>query len=217
MFSKIPKPMKWLTGLLIAVLLLVGIATGVNAALPDTVLQVEGTHIVVADSTDYNGDLGTRTDQIDLTSISATAAREGDKLDFGVDRAQLWEMYGSVVFAVAPTSGESVDYYIGFSPSCTAGTANPGGTSGSDSAYTGTEDDSLADSIKQLSYIGSLIATADATGSSADFNQFQSIGIFKTPLQCGNPVFHNQTGQSTSAGAVFDGILIVPLETQIQE
>ena len=119
------------------------IATPVSAALPDTILQVEGTHIVVADCAgDYAGDLGACTDQISLASISAAAARQSDKIDFGVNRAQLWAMYTAIEFDIAPTSRDIVEHYIAFSPSATAATANPGGVSGSDAAYTGTAGDS---------------------------------------------------------------------------
>lgn len=204
-------PLK-LIAALVGLMALIGVvANPLEAALPDTIYQVEGTHIVVADLTDYAGDLGTRTDQIDLTSLAAGAARQSAKLDFGVNRAQLWDMYAAIEFAVAPVSQCNVDFYIGFSPSATAGTANPGGTSGSDAAYTGTAGDTLDDSLPQLDYIGSLFATSDAT----TVVQFSNIGWFKTPQRYGNLVVDNNCGQAFVADAVEMAVQIIPLETQI--
>lgn len=200
--------------IVLAVILMAAmIATPVAATLPDTILVVEGTHIVVADTTDYAGDLGSRTDQIDLTSVGAAAARQSDKLDFGANRAQLWSMDSAIEFAVAPTSGNTVDHYICFSSSATAGTQNPGGTSGSDAAYTGTAGDSLADSIKQCNYIGSLVGTSDAT----TVVQFQEIGVFRAPQRYGNLVIVNSADQALVADAVEQGVRIIPLEVQVQE
>lgn len=190
------------------------IATPVSAALPDTILQVEGTHLVVADCAgDYAGDLGSCTDQISMASVAASAARQSAKLDFGTNRAQLWAMYTAMEFDVAPASGGAVDHYLAFSTSGTAGTANPGGTSGADAAYTGTSGDSLEDSLKQLLFVGSLVATSDI----APTVQFQQVGIFKTPLQFANLAIVNLANQALEGDDIEMGILIIPLETQIQE
>lgn len=214
-FSKLSKGWAKYVGLLGALAVFAAIiATPVSAALPDTILQVEGTHIVVADCAgDYAGDLGTCTDQITLVSLGAGAARQSDKIDFGVNRAQLWAMYTAIEFDVAPNSGTVVEHYIGFSPSATAATANPGGVSGSDAAYTGTAGDSLTDSKAQLTFMGSLITTSDA----ATVVQFKSLNIFKTPTRFGSLVIVNRSGQALEGDDIEMAILIIPLETQIQE
>ena len=205
---------KW-AGILGALAIFAAIsATPVSAALPDTIVQVEGTLIVVGDCAgDYAGDLGTCTDQISLASVAAGAARQSAKIDFGVNRAQLWVMYTAIEFDIAPTSGNIVEHYIAFSPNATAATANPGGVSGSDAAYTGTAGDSLADSALQLAFMGSLIATSDA----ATVVQFQKLSIFKTPIRFGSLVVINSADQAFEGDDVEMAILIIPLETQIQE
>jgi len=203
-------------GIIAALAVLAGtMATPVSAELPDTILQVEGTHIVVADCAgDYAGDLGScGTEQISLASLAAAGARQSDKIDFGTNRAQLWVMYTAIEFDIAPTSLDLVEHYIGFSPSATAGTANPGGLSGSDAAYTGTAGDSLADSVAQLTFMGSLIATSDAS----TVVQFQKLNIFKTPLRYGSVVVRNSADQAFEGDDVEMAILIIPLETQVQE
>ena len=47
------------------------------------VLLKSGTPKAWADTTDYAGDGGTRTHQIDLTSLADGAARQGAKADLG--------------------------------------------------------------------------------------------------------------------------------------
>ena len=63
-------------------------------ALPDSAKLTIGTYLLVADSTDYadNQGFGTRTDQIDLTSLAAGAARQSAKLDFtaNMDLEYVW-------------------------------------------------------------------------------------------------------------------------------
>ena len=215
MFKRLPGGWGKYLAVVATLALLAGIvANPVSAALPDTIAQVNGTAIVVGDCAgDYAGDLGSCTDQITLTGVLATEARESDKIDFGINRAQIYTMRVAVEFAVAPTSGDTVDYYIGWSNSATAGTANPGGLTGSDADYTGTAGDSLADSLAQVDYIGSLFATADATA----VVQFQDLGTFKAPQRYGTLVVDNSTGQNFHSDDVEMGARIDPLELQVQE
>ena len=134
-------------------------------ALPDSLKLTVGTAIVLADTTHSPAaatNLGTRTDQINLTSLAALAARQSAKFDFTANRAPLYRMMAAIEFATAPAAGELVDFYLAFSPNATAANANPGGVSGSDAAYTGYSSN-LADSLKQLTYIGSMVATVQAT------------------------------------------------------
>ena len=67
-------------------------------ALPDSAKITIGTPIVVADSTDYvdNQGMGARTNQIDLTSLAAGAARQSPPL------AKLWIFIFLGVIAVLP-------------------------------------------------------------------------------------------------------------------
>lgn len=173
------------------------------------------TAIVIADTSDYAGDLGTRTDQIDLTSIAAGSARQSAKVDLaisGANLAQRYDVFVAIEFDVAPSSGDLVDIYAGFSPNNTAATANPGGLSGSDAAYTGTSGDSLADSLLQLTHIGSLVATSDA----ATTVEFQYVGSFSASERYATFVVVNNGDQAFEGDAVEMGIRIVPVTDEIQ-
>lgn len=178
-----------------------------------------GTAIVVSDTTDYadNQGFGARTHQIDLTSLASTAARQSEKIDLQREAtntrvARLYRVSMSIEFAVAPASGELVDLYVGFSHSGTAATGNPGGLSGSDAAYTGTAGDTLDDSLKQLRYVGSLIATSDAT----TVVQIQQVGFFVPEGRYAMFVVDNNTSQAFFTDAVEMAIRVEPVIDEVQ-
>lgn len=186
-------------------------------ALPDRIKNTVGTIIVLADTTDHSpaaaNSLGTRTDQIDLTSLGALAARQSAKFDFGANRDLLYTMTVAIEWATAPAAGEAVNFYLAFSPSATAANANPGGVSGSDSAYSGYSSN-LADSLKQLTPIGSMIATVQATTTI----QIALIGTFLALHRYATLIVENASAADAFvADAVEMSVLIEPIETQIQD
>lgn len=172
----------------------------------------ELTLIVWADTTDYAGDGGTRTHQIDLTSLANTAARQGAKADFGATRADLYSVTLRIEADVAPASGEVIKLFFAPSLSTTAATANPGGVSGADAGYTGTAGDSLDDSIKQLDFIGALTCVADI----APVVQ-QQTWKYSPPLRYGSPVVYNQSGQALEGDAIEMSISFTPSVPEIQD
>lgn len=178
-------------------------------------LHANGTPKVWADTTDYAGDGGARTHQIDLTSLAAGAARQGAKADMDIDGSdhlpQRWAVTLRVEFDVAPGDNKSVDLYWAASLSETAATANPGGTTGSDAAYTGTAGSTLAESLLQLQFIGSLSCTNDA----ADV-VLQQTFITTIPTQFGMPVVVNNADQAFEGNAVEMSITFTPLEDEAQ-
>lgn len=132
-------------------------------ALPDYGALSTGTVIVLADTTDHspaaNYNLGARTDQIDCTDLAAGAARQSAKFDFGATWDMEMVLAAVVEWETTPevAAGETLDYYIGYSSSNSAAVANPANLSGSDAAYTGMTGGTLANSLKQLTYIGSQV------------------------------------------------------------
>ena len=175
------------------------------------ILVKSGTPVVWADATDYAGDGGTRTHQIDLTSLADAAARQGAKADLGATRAQRFAVTLCVEMAVAPVSKTTVALYWAASPHATAATMNPGGCSGADAAYTGTAGDSMDDSLMQLIFIGNLILTADAT----TVLQSQTFILFP-PHRYGMPVVDNNGGQAMHSDAVECFVSLTPLIDEVQ-
>ena len=179
------------------------------------VLLKTGTAIVLADSADHSptaaNSLGTRTDQIDLTSLAAGVARQSAKVDFGATRARRYSVVLAVEFATAPAAGETLDIYIGYSPSGTAGTGNPAKLTGADAAYSGYSSN-LDDSLKQLDYIGSLVATIQATTTV----QIALIGTISPSQRYGMIVVDNSTSDALFTDADEMSILISPIVDEVQ-
>jgi hypothetical protein len=177
------------------------------------ILIADGTAIVFADTTDYSGDLGTRTHQLDLTGITDTSARQSAKADFGATRAAQYAVVVAIEFgASAPTAGEVVKFFLSQSPSATAATANPGGASGSDAAYTGTSGSSIAESVLQMTDLGVLTVTNDGAGTV----QYERIGTLLLPMRYGSVVAWNEAGQTFDADAAKMGVALYPLKDQSQ-
>jgi len=175
------------------------------------ILLKELTPTVWADTTDYNGDGGTRTHQIDLTGLAAAAARQGAKADLGATRAPRYAVTARIEFASAPTDLDTVEIYMGPSLSATAATANPGGLTGADAAYTGTAGSTLAESLLQLDYIGTLTCTNDGTTV-----VLQQTWVYSPPLRYVSPVVVNSATPAFVADAVEMSITMMPLVDEVQ-
>ena len=182
--------------------------------MPDDILIQTGTAVVWADTTDYSSTVTglARTDQLDLTSLAAAAARQGAKADLGATRADFYHVYAGIEFAVAPTSADLLAIYLGFSPSATAGNANPGGLSGADAAYTGTTGDSIDDSVLQLKGPFRFSPTADAT----TVVQYQYVGEIWRPERYCSPLVYNTADQALVADAVEMLIALIPINLESQ-
>ena len=170
-----------------------------------------GTPIVWADTTDYGGDGGSRTDQIDLTSLANGAARQGVKKDLGDPRARQYAVTLRLEYDVAP--GANVFAYLYWAPSLsvTDGTANPAAISGVDGAYTGTAGATLAQSLPQLMLIGVMQLTLDA-----DTIIQQETWMFTPPTQYGSPVVYNAGGQALEGDAEEMSITFTPEDDEAQ-
>ena len=174
------------------------------------------TPIVWADTTDYAGDGGARTHQILLASLAAGAARQGAKADMdtgGVANrfARWYAVTLRIEMDVASADDLTVDLYWAASLSSTAATANPGGTTGSDAAYTGTAAGTLAEGLLQLQPIGSLAVQNDV----ATVVQQQTF-VTRIPLQYGMPVVVNNSDQAFEGDDVEMSITFTPIEDEIQ-
>ena len=192
-------------------------------ALPDTLKLVIGTAKVFSNDagSEYSpSDPGqpTGTDAtIDLQNIlTAGAARQSVKLDLGsVNLDALWTMKAYIEwFTTAPTAGGTVDFYLGFSHDATAGEDNPGNLSGTDAAFTGygaTVATGTA-ALKQLTYVGSLVATNEVD------LQVQTVGVFQpTARYCCLVVVTNSSVALAVTDAIETGVAIWPVQHQVQD
>lgn len=179
----------------------------------DILIKV-GTRIVWAD---ILGDFGDSpfagTHELVLAALANTAARQGEKADFGEKRAKYWSVIGRFEMDVAAVAGKVIEVYFAASPHATPATANPGGTSGADAAYTGTAGDSLANSKKQLIWLGAHILTVDI----ATTVQQSQIAVFSPPERYGMPVVVNTSGQALEGDDIEMCLIFTPLTDEIQD
>lgn len=126
-----------------------------------------------------------------LTSVANAGARQGAKGDLGAVRQRKYNVQMQIQLAVAGTAGNTVDLYWAESNSATAGTNNPGNTTGTDAAYT------PSDYLPQLQYVGSLVVS-NAAGTGI---QIANVGPFSPRFRYGMPVIVNNSGQALGATA----------------
>ena len=163
-----------------------------------------------APATLNNLEVGTATDvAFDLTSVAAAEAEASAKADLGANRAPEYAIHAAIEMAVAPVTGTTFDFYWAPSGLATAGAGNPGYVSGSSAAYTGTPG-TLAEGLKQLEYIGSMVMGADATATI----QMAFIAIFKPPTRYGCLVVVNNTAQATHSDVVEQAVSFTPIVPQ---
>ena len=187
--------------------------------MPNEVLQKTGTQISFAD---HAGDFapaaandleqGTPTNcQLSLASVGDTAARQSAKVDLGATRAVAYHINAAFELAATPTAGEVIEIYWAPSSDATAANANPGGVSGTDSAYAGYSSN-LGDSVKQLERIGTFICTVQATTTV----QIAYCGAFAPAERYGTLVIKNESGAAFHSDDVESHIVFTPIIDEIQ-
>ena len=134
----------------------------------------------------------TLTPTITNASLIAAAARQSTPVDFGTPRTPNWDVRCNAIMNTAPTAGQTLDVYVAWSSGTGAGIW--GGNLGiTDSAYTGYG--SVANSVGQLDFVGSLVLSNNATPS----GQISDIGVITPKLQYGIFVLHNNSSANLSA------------------
>ena len=121
-----------------------------------------------------------------------TGYQQSAKINFGANWADQYNVWLTTTLQSAPTAGATMDLWIGYSASGTAGTDNWGGCSGAYGVYTGNNSDA-ATSVLQLDRIGSLVLSA------ATSTQKGVVGSFTPRAQYGYVVWYNGSGQTTHA------------------
>lgn len=186
-------------------------------ALPDSAKIIIGTPIVLADSTyspTSTNSLGTRTDDLDLTLLTNGTAEQSARFDFTVN-IDVEYVLASAVEWNEITAGQTIDFYMGYNNADNT-TGWPGGIAGGEAsaAYAGYSSN-LTDSLKQLDFLGSMVATVQGSGT---VQIDTSISTFTPRDRYGVMVVHNNsTGWDLVNTAVEQAIRITPLTMQIQD
>jgi len=159
-----------------------------------------------------NLELGTATDvAFNPVNAATNTGWQSAKVDLGSARAPEYAVHAAIEFATAPVTGETVDLY--WAPSVLAADAsgNPGFVVGGDAAYAGgvaTIDEGLA----QLTFIGSLVCSADATTSV----QVGMVAVFAPQCRYGCLVAHNNTSDAFHSDMVETAVSFTPIIPDLQ-
>lgn len=183
----------------------------------------DGTQLIFSDATDFpNSGLGPPTTgansliigtptivQLDLTGVAASGgARQSDKTgDLGATKAPAYSVMACLEFETAPADAGAVYFYWAPSPSSTAATGNPGGTTGSDAAFTDT-----TGNLGELQYIGALSLRNNVIN-------IGYIGTFQPKMRYGNLVVVNQGStalRSTATAMDETHIVMTPIIPELQ-
>lgn len=189
----------------------------------EILLHTSGTVICWADPLQYTAwsyspnNVYERTHDLSLKGLAAgTGARQGQKADLGVKRAQGYVVKSAIEFGTAPTAGAPVEYYWSSSSSEHATSGNTGGCystlfpviSGIDCEYNPAADEAGLDEWKQqLQFVGVLSPGADA-------NTIQSkvINSYFTPAErYGQFIVKNDSGQALAAGGSGMYVAMIPV------
>jgi hypothetical protein len=127
-----------------------------------------------------------------LLDLLNGAAAQSTKVDLGANRADSYAVRACIEMQVAVAdAGSAIEFYWSSSQSATAGTGNEGACTGTAGAYSGYSSD-LADSVKQLAFLGSMAMTDDAV----DSIQVALVGQLNAVNRYGCLVVKNETGET---------------------
>lgn len=144
---------------------------------------------------------------ITCTSLANAAAREGDKIDLGANWARAWLVTFETKLVSAGTDRTEIELYTNQSTSGTAGTANCGGATGADAAF------SNSSTLKhQWTPVGSIaVANSAGTGVQRQCYEFTPSARYQSPLVV------NNSGVAFSGTAGDTIITWTPLEESIND
>lgn len=149
--------------------------------------------------------------QLSMASVANAGFRQSAKFDFGENWAQEYQARGAFEIAATPTAGKSINAFLSYSQSATAGTGNAGNASGSDAAYTGYSSNGAA-SVLQLHQISSFIVTAQATATVQVIEGWK----FTPQGRYASLIVHDDTGAAMHSDDVEIHIVLNPCVMEAQ-
>ncbi len=180
------------------------------------ILNTVGTPIIWANDSYSPGAstiLGTRTDDIDVVSLAAAAARQSVKADFGATRAMLYDVRMTFEIAADPTAGGSITLYMSPSHSVSANVGNMGLCTGADAAYAATGGYTLAELLTHLQRVG---VVSVAVQNDGDGVQIAHVGLFSPTARYNSLVVVNNCDQAFHGDSVEFVVLLEPTVPQVQ-
>lgn len=162
----------------------------------------------------YNSTALTATISLSSLVTSTTSASncwQGNTIDFGTPRAELWLARLQGAWTTTVTAGGTLDLYMVWSSSTVTSTF-PGGAAGGNVAYSGPSG-VPAEALQQLEFIGSLVVCA-ATASTVV--QAQNVGVAVARAQYGIPIVCMRTSTTLTSTSANHELKFIPIYPQQQ-
>ena len=149
--------------------------------------------------------------QFSLASLANAAFRQSAKFDFGENWAQLYQARAAFEMAATPTAGRTINCWLAYSQSATAGNGNSGNASGSDAAYTGYSSNAAA-SVLQLHQISAFVLTGQAAATVQEIEGW----AFEPKGRYACLILQNDGGSAFDSDDIQSHIVFNPIVTEIQ-
>jgi hypothetical protein len=187
--------------------------------------EMDGTpkQIVFADhAADFNptaaNDLRKTTDgsqeldvQLSTASLANGSYRQSAKFDFGENWATEYQCRGAFELAATPTAGRTINCFLAYSQSATAGTGNSGNASGSDAAYTGYSSNAAA-AVLQLHQISAFVVTGQAAATVQEIEGW----TFAPRGRYACLIVQNDVGSAFDSDDIQTHIVLNPVPLEVQ-
>jgi hypothetical protein len=146
-----------------------------------------------------------------MASVANAGFRQSAKFDFGENWATEYQARGAFEIAATPSAGRTINCYLAYSQSATAGNGNSGNASGSDAAYTGYSSNAAA-SVLQLHQISAFVVTGQATPTVQEIEGW----TFAPRGRYACLIMQDDTGAAMFTDDVESHIVLNPVATEVQ-
>ena len=169
----------------------------------------------VFSTVDYNGDGGGWTYLLTLKDLAFGEARESDAVDlndFVVPASRFRTEFARTALIMWHAPGPSVGSVDVYWAASIAGNEFPGGVTGADGAYTGTDGSTLKESLKQLQLLGKLPMTPTDDDPIVQQKTFRAV----LPSRYGSIVVVNSSDVDLSLAGTKSAIVLTPIVVEVQ-
>lgn len=149
--------------------------------------------------------------QLSMASLANGSYRQSAKFDFGENWATEYQCRGAFELAATPTAGRTINCFLAYSQSATAGTGNSGNASGSDAAYTGYSSNAAA-AVLQLHQISAFVVTGQAAATVQEIEGW----TFAPRGRYACLIVQNDVGSAFDSDDIQTHIVLNPVALEVQ-
>ena len=149
--------------------------------------------------------------QFSMASVANAGFRQSAKFDFGENWATEYQARGAFEIAATPTALRTINCFLAYSQSPTAGVGNSGNASGLDAAYTGYSGNAST-SVAQMHQIAAFPVTGQATPTVQESEGW----TFSPKARYACLIIQNDTGAAMFTDDAESHIVLNPVALEVQ-